>query len=316
MATGATLGVLTGCSVPFVSARATHPPRLAYLATWPPPRAGETNPFFDGLRDLGYTDGQNVTVASRYASGHLDQLPPLASELITFGPDILVADGEQAAIVAKDATSVIPTVFTAVSDPVAIGVVDSLSRPGGNITGFSDDQARTVAKHVDLALELVPGLTRLGVMWSPDYTTMRVKLQGIQAAAHALGIDVMSIQVRQREDFDGAFQSAVSAGLRVLIITGAILTNQAGAQLSELALKYRLLTIGSGDYAMIGYGPNIPALRRQAASAVVRIFKGAKPADLAVQKASTFDLTINLRLAEGIGISVPAALLSQATTVS
>jgi putative ABC transport system substrate-binding protein len=294
---------------------AAHAPRLAYLATWPPPPPGDSNPFFEGLQELGYTAGENIVIDARYAAGHLDQLSQLAAELIALKPDIIVADGEQAAIVAKNATNSIPIVFTAVSDPVAIGVVASLARPGGNATGFSDDQARTVSKHVDLAAELVPGLTALGVLWSPEYVTMVVKLKGVQAAAQALGIGVQPIEIRRREDFDEAFRTAANAHLPVLIVTGSILTNQAGQQLGELAIEYKLLTIGSGDYAIIGYGPNIPALRRRAATAVARILNGANPADLAVQKANTFDLTINLHLANAIGVTIPPALISEATAV-
>lgn len=307
-------GALTSCALPFSSVRPSVP-RLGYLAVWPPLQPGQTNPLFVGMEGLGYVEGKNITVDSRYAAGKLDQLAGLAAELIALKPDVLVADGEQAAIVAKAATNTIPTVFTAVSDPVAIGLVATLARPGGNITGFSDDQAKTVGKHVDLAMQLAPGLSRVGVLFSSEFTTMVVKLKGVQSAGQTLGIETLPIEVKTREDFESAFQTAANAQLPVLIVTGSILTNQAGRQLGELAVKYRLLTIGSGNYAIVGYGPNIDAERRDTAGVVDRVLRGTKPADLAVQNAATFDLTINRRLASAVGVTVPPELLARAIVV-
>jgi putative ABC transport system substrate-binding protein len=279
-------------------------------------------PFFQGLRDLGYREGENVTTERRFARSEMSTLDGLASNLVSLGVDVIAVHGPQPALAAKRATQTIPIVFANSPDPVAMGLVSNVARPDGNLTGFSNGLEDTVNKQLELLGQLVPGLSRVGVLWSPDYDAMVLQLKHAEAAGFSLRLErVHPLQVRSVADFEGAFEEAVDAGLQAMIITASDLTAFAGPrQLGELTIKYRMptagssVTVGAGG-GLVGYGATTADLLRRAAGYVDRILKGAKPGDLPVQGPDRFDLAVNPKLAATIGVSIPPALMGQVTTV-
>ena len=312
----ASVGLLAGCGPRAPGGAAPKAlPQIGYLVGEAPPAPGEADPFMQGLRDLGYVEGQNVIVHRRYAVGSQDRPTDLASELVALGVDVLVARQSGSAVPLKRATGTTPIVFLGGSDPVGLGLVQSLAHPGGNATGLTSASDQTIAKHLDFLRQLLPGVSEVAVLSSLDLVTDAVQIKSIEATGQALGITVQTIKIDRTEEVETAFQTAVNAKLGAFIIpTGPLLSR---AELAELAVKYRLPTVGNSPTkrTVIGYGANANDLRRRGAGYVDRILKGTKPADLPVAQPTTFDLYINVKLAREIGIAVPQALLAQATEV-
>jgi len=276
--------------------------------------------FRYGLRDLGYVEGRNITMEYRFAEGQDDRLPALVAELIRLQVDIIVTDGEAAIRAAQHATTTIPIVMAVSGDPVGIGHVASLARPGGNITGLSFMQPEVSGKRLELLQEAVPTLSHVAVLWNPDVPVSTLGFKETQTAAHALGLQLQSLEVRGPDEFDQAFAAMTSEHADALVVLSNPLFFEHRRQLAELAVKHRLPAIFLfREYVEAGglmaYGANLNDMWRRAASYMDRILKGTKPADLPVEQPVKFALVINLKTAKALGVTIPPTLLFQADEV-
>jgi len=277
-----------------------------------------------GLRELGYVDGQNVVIETRFAEEKLERLPSLAAELARLKVDVLVPMGPAATRAAKQATTAIPIVLAGAADPVGTGLVASLSRPGGNITGISSLTAELASKRLQLLKEVVPGLTRFGVFWDPEEPEEAAEWKETQLAARALGLQLQSLEVpgfAGIADLEKIFTASGSSSVDALISLGWIGPSFArGKRIVEFAAKQRLPAMyGRPVFVQAGgllsYGPNYEELFRRATAHVHKILNGAKPGDLPVELPMKFDLVINLKTAKALGITIPPRILFQADEV-
>jgi len=279
--------------------------------------------FRQGLRDLGYVEGRNLVIEYRDAEGKFDRLPALAAELVALNVDVIVAPIGVAALAAKQATRTIPIVFTSVADPVTDGVVTSLARPGGNVTGLSIFNPELVGKCLQLLTQAVPGLSRVAALWAQGTYDERMEkdmLKGAEVAARALGVRLQFVEARGPEDFDRAFSDMTSAGAGGLTTLPSLILFNERRRLVDLAAKNRLPAVyyvrqfvDAGGF--MAYGVNGADLTRRAATYVDKILKGAKPADLPVEQPTKFELIINLKTAKTLGLTVPPLLIAQADAV-
>jgi putative ABC transport system substrate-binding protein len=279
--------------------------------------------FLQGLRDLGYVEGRNVVIEVRDAEGRNERLPALAAELVALKVDVIVAPSTPGAMAAKQATKTIPVVFTALSDPVTSGLVTSLARPGGNITGVSFLAPEQVGKRLERLKEAVPGVSRVAVLWQPGdvpETTAKNLLKEAEVAARALGVRVQFVEARGPADFGRAFSEMTKAHADALsVLTSAILFNE-HRRLVDLSAKHRLPAVypwreGADSGGLMSYGPNVADLYRRTAFYVDKILKGAKPGDLPVEQPTKFELVINLKTAKALGLTIPPSLLQRADQV-
>jgi putative tryptophan/tyrosine transport system substrate-binding protein len=276
--------------------------------------------FRHGLRDLGYVEGRNITIEYRFAEGQYDRLPELVAELIRLHVDIMVTDGEEAILAAQHATTTIPIVMAVSSDPVGIGFVASLARPGGNITGLSFMLTEVSGKRLELLQEAIPKLSHVAVLWNPTNPNSILGFKETQTAAHALGLPLQPLEVRGPDEFDQAFAAMTREHADALVVLSNPLFFGHRRQLAELAVKHRLPAIFLfREYVEAGglmaYGANLNAMYRRAAYYVDRILKGTKPADLPVEQPMKFELVINLKTAKALEIAVPPSLLLLADEV-
>ena len=297
---------------------ATRIPRIGFLAT---PTAevikGRVAAFEQALHELGYVDGKGIIIEYRFADGKFERLPNLATELVRLRVDIFVVVGAPAAHAAKNATGVIPIVIGNAADPVGTGLVASLARPGGNITGLSDFNLGVVTKRLELLKAVVPTASRVAVLLNPANPTNPPQLKEIQAAAPALGVTLLPLQARGPDDIDRAFGVMKSERPEALLVMGDLMFGTHQRWIAELAVKSRLPTIwavkenvkGGG---LMSYGTNFEDLYRRAASYVDKILKGARPADLPVEQPTKFELVINMTTAKALGLKIPPSVLSRA----
>jgi len=276
--------------------------------------------FLQGLRDLGWVEGKNLSIEYRYAEGRRDRLPDLVADLVRLKVDIIVASVNTDALVAKKATRTIPIVMASAGDPVATGLVDSLARPGGNITGLSQMAPEMAGKRLELLKEIVPKLSRVAVLWNPQGTTSTLNWKELQLPARELGVKLHSLEVQSLNDFDKAFKDATKARAGALTIMPDQLFAGNLRRIADLAVKSRLPSIFHlSEFAdsggVVGYGPDRPDQFRRAASYVDKILKGAKPADLPVEQPTKFEFIINLRAAKQIGLTIPPNVLARADRV-
>jgi putative ABC transport system substrate-binding protein len=276
--------------------------------------------FRQGLHELGYVEGQNITIAYRYAAGELDRLPSLAEELVGLPVEVLVVSSTPAVLAAKHATTTIPIIMTNVGDPVGEGLVVSLARPGGNITGLTGLARDLSGKRLELLKETIPGLPRVGVLWDPRTQGASRFFQETEAAARALGVQLQALEVQSPEEVERAFTAATEGRARALVVLQSPFTTTHRRRIVELATEHRLPTMfGEGAHVEAGglmsYAPSYQELFRRAAMYVDKILTGAKPADLPVEQPTTFELVINLKTAEQIGVTIPPTLLFQADKV-
>jgi putative ABC transport system substrate-binding protein len=308
-----------------LSAQAQQPkkvPRIGYLtAQEPAHESTRYDAFRAGLRELGYIEGQSIVIETRYAGGDADEYPRLAAELVSLKVDLIVAGGGSSlARAAKETTKTIPIVITGGSDPVAAGLVVSLARPGGNLTGLTGITAELAGKRLELLKETLPRLTRVGVLWNPEDKGSAQGFKEIEIAAPTLRLEVQSLQVRNPSNFESAFKAAIAGQARALQVLPSGLVTSHRNRIVEFATKNRLPTM-FGDAAhveaggLMSYGPNAPDLYRRAATYVDKILKGAKPADLPVEQPTKFDMMINLRTAKQIGVTIPPNVLARADKV-
>lgn len=317
----AALGAIAGAALAAGAAAARPPaklPLVAYLSPSPNPLQ---ELFRKEMRRLGHVEGQTFRFALRSADGDFQRLPALAAELLRLGPDVIVAQVTQAAIAAKNATSTVPVVMIGVSDPVASGLVASLARPGGNVTGTSAVAAGVVGKQLELVRELMPAASRVAVLWNPANRVFQAQqLAEAKAAARELKLELTIVEARDAEQIDRALSAAARESVSALLVTGEPVFVTHAARIAELALKYRLPSVGAARLnaeggALLSYGPNYEDAYRGAAGYVDRILKGAKPADLPVERTARFELVVNARTARALGITLPPSLLLRADRV-
>jgi putative ABC transport system substrate-binding protein len=279
--------------------------------------------FRQGLRDLGYVEGRNVVIEYRDAEGKPERFPALAAELVALKVDVILAAGEPHALAAKQATRTIPIVFAVAADPVASGLVTSLARPGGNVTGLSSVGPDLVGKRLERLKQAVPGVSRVAVLWQPgaaDERTEKDLLKGAEVAARALGVRLQFVEARGPADFDRAFSDMTGARAGALNVLGSAMFFNERRRLVDLAAKHRLPAVYTSRESvdaggLMAYGANFADLFRRAATFVDKILKGAKPGDLPVEQPTKFELVINLKTAKALGLTIPQSLLRGADEV-
>ena len=305
-----------------LAARAQQPaklPTIGYFGTASASAWGPwTTAFGQRLRELGWIEGRTVAIHYRWTEGRAERLAEIAAEFVRLKVDVIVTGGN-AAVAAKQASSVIPIVFALMDDPVSMGLVESLARPGGNVTGLSMQQTELAGKRLELLREVVPGLRRLAIMANVDLPNVAQEMGGIQATAGTLGLDVAAFEIRRAEDIAPAFET-LNAQADALYVVGDALINANRTRIITFALGSRLPTIfNTRAYvqagALMSYGPSFSDLFRRAAELVDKILRGAKPGDIPVEQPTKFDLVINLTTAKAIGLSVPESILLRADEV-
>jgi ABC-type uncharacterized transport system substrate-binding protein len=279
--------------------------------------------FRQGLRDLGYVDGRSVVIEYRDAEGKYDRLPALAAELVALKVDVIVAADTPAALAAKQATRTLPIVFIGAGDPVTIGLVTSLARPGGNVTGLSLLAPELVGKRLELLKQAVPGVGRVAALWQPGFVGERTEkdmLKEVEVAARALRVQLQYVEARGPADFDRAFSDITRARADALTVLGSAMFANERRRVVDLAAKNRLPGVyGFREYVdaggLMAYGPNVADLFQRAAIYADKILKGAKPGDLPVEQPTKFELVINRKTAKALGLTIPPSVLGRADQV-
>ena len=297
--------------------------RIGYLAANRAAGLHLQEAFLQGLRDLGYVEGRNLVIELRDAGGNLDRLPALAAELVALKVDVIVAPSTVAAPIAKQATKTLPIVFALVADPVGSGLVTSLARPGGNVTGLSVLATEIVGKRLELLKQAVPGVSRVAVLWQPgsaDERAQRDQLKEAEVAARALGMRLQFVEARGPGDFDRAFSEMVRARAAALILLGHVGFFSERRHLVDLTAKNRLPAVYAAREfvdagGLMSYAVNFQDVFRRCAVYVDKILKGAKPGDLPVEEPTKFELVINLKAAKALGLTMPPSLLQRADRV-
>jgi putative ABC transport system substrate-binding protein len=304
-------------------ARAQQPGKIPTVGFLGPTAAESwtawTKAFVDRFAQLGWVDGQTVRIVYRWANGHTDRFGELAAELVALKVDLILTAGSATRQTMKQ-TSQIPIVFALASEPVATGMVTSLSRPGGNVTGLSLEAPDLGGKRLGLLREVVPAARRLAVLTDVAYPASVLELEHIKTAAPTLGFDPLPIEVRRAEDIEPVFVGLNSRADAVYICSADPLMNNNRDRINALALHARLPTFyGERPYAeaggLISYGPNVAAMFRRAAEFADKILRGAKPADLPVEQPNTFELVVNLKTAKTLGLAIPQMLIATADEV-
>jgi len=273
-----------------------------------------------GLRDLGYFEGRNIKFAIKYAGGATERLPQLATELVKLNPDVIVAGSPPAAIAVRNATHTIPIIMNSSPDPVAIGLASSLARPGGNVTGFWWGDEGLIGKRLELLKQAVPGIERIGLLFNPNEPTDSDAVAAVVEASKSLGLTVRLLEVRATTQLQEAFATAQREGLQGVVIGTGPLFVSARTELAMLAFSARLPLIGGfRDFAVSGtlasYGANLADLYRRKAEFIDRVFKGAKPADMPIERPTKFEFVLNLKTAKAFGLTIGPSLLAQADEV-
>jgi putative ABC transport system substrate-binding protein len=298
-------------------------PRIGFLSpggdSYTPSRPREA--FRQGLRDLGYIEGKNILVEYRYAEGKPDRFLSLVRELVQLKLDVLVLIALQSIRAAKQATKTVPIVMVTSVDPVAEGLIDSLARPGGNITGLTRLTRDLSGKRLELLKEVVPGISRVGVLWDADNSGAAISFKEYEAAAHALKIQFQSLEVRGPDpDLEGAFQAAAKGRASTLITITNSMLSRYRKRIADLAIKNRLSSMYEESWyveagGLMSYSSSDTENFRRAAFYVDKILKGAKPADLPVEQPTKFEFVINLKTAKQIGLTIPQKVLVRADKV-
>ena len=318
----ATGAVLLAAPLAAEAQQAGRVPRIAWLGG----QARETahpyvQAFQRGLKDLGWIEGQNIVIEWRFSGGRAELLPDLAAELVRLRVDLIVVPSSPTALAAKNATKTIPLVTVAVGDPVALGLVASLARPGGNITGLTNSVGPEIAgKQLELLKEVVPRVSRMAVLWNPNTRGNALALRETEIAARALGLELQPLEARSLNDFDRAFAAMTAKRAGALLVLGDVMFSTHRNRLADLAAKNRLPAMYAARESveagwLMSYGPNTPELFRRAATYVDKILKGAKPGDLPIEQPTKFELVINLKTANALGLTIPPSLLQRADQV-
>jgi putative ABC transport system substrate-binding protein len=303
--------------------QAVNRPRMGYLHPNLAASPHLLEAFRQGLRDLRYVEGRSAVIEYRDADGKFERLRALAAELVALKVDVIVASGTLAALAAKHATSEIPIVLPTVGDPVTDGLVASLARPGGNITGLSNLTPGLVGKCLEVLKQAIPAASQVAILWQPNgfvERTRREVRKGAELAGRALAMRLQFVEARAPEDFERAFSDMTRARVGAVIVVVTAMFVQQRKRLVELAAKSRLPAVyGSSESVdaggLISYGPNLADPFRRAATYVDKILKGAKPGDLPIEQPTKFELVINLKTAKALGLTLPPSLLQRADQV-
>ena len=322
------LGVLGTLVAPLAAEaqQAGKAPQIGYLAVLPraaPLFQQNRQAFLEGMREHGYTEGQTIAIEWRFADGRPERLPDLADELVRLKVDLIVAEATAASRAAKQATRTIPVVFIGAADPVTEGLVTSLARPGGNVTGLSSLSPELMGKRLQLLKEVAPGTTRVAALWQPDHYgegTVRIMSEATEAAARALAVRLQRVEARSADDLAGAFGAMTEGRADALLVWTSAMFLSERKRIVDFAAKSRIPAMYPWRTAveaggLIGYGPSPPDVFRRAAIHVDKILKGAKPGDLPVEQPSKFELVINMKTAKALGLTIPPALLQRADQV-
>jgi putative ABC transport system substrate-binding protein len=313
----------SACAVAFHAAaqQASRLPRIGVLGPAEPTVSWFQDGFREGLAELGYVEGKNLLIDYRWAHGRFDRLPGLASELLGLNLDLIVAQATQASLAAKEASATTPIVMVGVADPVGVGLVSSLARPDGNVTGTSNVAAEIVGKQFELITELDPKLTRVGVLWNPANAAFQaLQLRQAKAAARAAGPQLQLLEASSPTEFDGVFNAMRRDGTRALLVLVDPLFSIHRTALLQRIAKDRVIAVsGVRDFAeaggLLAYGPSYRHSAKRAAFYVDRILKGAKPSELPIEQPTAFELVINMRTAQALGLTIPPTLLARAVVV-
>jgi putative ABC transport system substrate-binding protein len=312
---------IAAASPPTDAQQAFRIPKIGFLATTGQLLAPNIAAFRLGLRELGYIEGKTVLLEVRLSGDAVERLPQLARELVALKPDVIVATNDVAIASVRRETQTIPIVMAFSSDPAGAGFVASLARPGGNVTGLSTLSPETSGKRLELLREVVPGLSRVALLWTPDSRGNLLDYKETEAVARSLHVELQSIELFRVEDLDRAFSAVTQGRAQALIVPAGnpiIIARQ--DQVASFAQRSRLPSIhGARQYVdnggLMSYGPSTAELFRRAATYVDKILKGAKPADLPVEQPTKFELVINLKTAKALGLSIPPTLLQRADHV-
>jgi putative ABC transport system substrate-binding protein len=314
------LGLLAGCGR--LPGQAQPPAKVARVGWLSPSTVpGRFEAFQNGLRELGYAEGQNLIIEVRTTQGDTERLPALATDLVHLPVDVIVAVGSEAIEAAKIASNTIPIVFAVASDPVSTGLVDSLARPGGNVTGSTSLVPQLSGKRLELLKESVPGLSSVAYLWNPSAPSGLLNWKETEAAAQALGLRLVSVEITgEASNLEGAFEAAVKQGAGGLASSGGPVNRVNLERTVALAAKHRLPAVYPWKDAVVrgglmSYAANELSMAHRAAYYVDRILKGARPADLPVEQPMTFDFVVNLKAAQALGITFPNEIMLQATEV-
>jgi putative ABC transport system substrate-binding protein len=296
-------------------------PRVGFLLEGAPSAISDSTrieAFRQGLREMGYTEGKNISIEYRFAEGKRERLANLATELVLLKPDVIVTYGTVGAVALREATTTIPIVTFGSGDPVERGLVASLARPGGNVTGLSGLNRDLSGKRLDLLKEVIPRLARVAVLW--DASGSGDNFKDTELAAQAVGVQLQSLDVRSADSIERAFKAATERKAQGLIMLANPFTTAHATRIVQLAIKHRLPTMFSqGVYVesggLMSYSPNLADLARRAAVYVDKILKGATPADLPVEQPMKFEFVINLKTAKRIGLKIPPNVLARADRV-
>jgi putative ABC transport system substrate-binding protein len=290
-------------------------PRIGLLWGSSPSAGGSyLDAFRQGLRELGYVEGQNIVIENRWAEGRQERFTDLAAELVRLKVDVIVAAISAAALAAKNATTTIPVVMLVVGDPVRFGFVASLARPGGNITGLTSVGDELFPKQLELLKEAVPRVSRVAVLWNPANPSHGPSLKSIEVAARSLGMQPQLQKARGPDEFDSAFAAMTRARAGALLVLADTMFNLHRTRIADLAVKARLPAMyGLREHVeaggLVAYAANYADLCRRGATYVDKILKGAKPADLPVEQPTKFELVINLKTAKALGLTIPPSVL-------
>jgi putative ABC transport system substrate-binding protein len=276
--------------------------------------------FVQGLREFGYFEGRNILIEYRSAEGRLDRLPALAEDLASIKVDVILAWATGPALAAKNATKTIPIVFMNANDPVNAGLVASLARPGGNVTGWTNTGPDLSGKRLELLKELLPAVSRVAVLWNAGNPLVARQVSETEVAAHALKTELRVVAVRAPDDLESAFSTIVRGRAGGLIVIADVFTTEHRERIAALAAKNRLPMISEFRVSavaggLMAYGPSAPDAARRAAAYVDRILKGAKPGELPVEQPTKFDFVINLKTARALGLTIPRSMLLRADQV-
>jgi len=306
------------CFAPFSAFAQEKQRRVAFLGVGAASSVAKPLEAFKAeLRQLGYAEGRNLAIESRFGESRFERMAPLVEELLRFKPDVLVVWGTPATAAAKRATATVPIVMVNTGDPDATGLIASLARPGGNITGVANLGGIVTAKQLELMTQVIPGISRIAVLRNPGNASLVPQLKGAEEAAGRLGLQLQVLEVRSERDFDAAFAAMQAPRAQAVLVLADPLFFDRGKQIAELALKNRLPTVSARSETahaglMMTYGASTVEQFRLGAVYVDRILRGAKPADLPVQQATKFEFVINLGTARALGLQLPQAILLRA----
>jgi putative tryptophan/tyrosine transport system substrate-binding protein len=319
-ASAAGLGLLAGCGrLPGQSEAPTKIPHIGFLQLGSPESRFQEVGFRQGLQDLGYVEGQNIAIESRYTE-NVEELTALAAELVHLKVDLLVVGGVAVTQAAKQATSTIPIVMASSNDPIAGGLVPSLAHPGGNVTGLTNLTAQLAGKWLQLLQQTIPAIHQVAFLLNPSNPTAAGVWDDVQAAGRVLEVQVQAVEASAPEELETALAVASAGGAEGLLVMRDTLLNAHRRQIADLVARHRLPAMSGlreavAEGLLMAYGPNLQAMYRRAAVYVDKILKGANPADLPVEQPMTFDFVVNMKTAQALGITFPNEIMLQVTEI-